>query len=185
MPSSGRLSSARLRASRLGLSLTLSKSVPACGGRPSTALDNIPLRESPLLVHSPWRTRDLLLGCPARTQLPGPRPPQAPGVVNDCYPPLPGRARTRAELSLASGLLHPQKCLAEGRAPSNLAQHRTRGNTQRTGTQQPRFLQLTSFPFVVFPFLESHIDFWPRFCLFNDCGFYLNKILSGREENEQ
>ena len=144
-----------------------------------------------MLVHSPWWTRDLLLGFPAGTQLPltSPRaaPSTCPGAVIDCYPPLPGRARMRAELSLVSlvsGPLHPQERPAEGRSPSSLAQRRTWGSTKRTGTQQPCFLQLTSFPFVVFPFLESHIDFWPRFCLFNDCGFYLNKILSGREENE-
>lgn len=65
------------------------------------------------------------------------------------------------------------------------AEGRTRGNTRRTGERQLRFPQLTSLPFVVFPFLKSHVDSWPRFCLFDDRGFYSDKVLSTRQGNEQ
>lgn len=88
--------------------------------------------------------------------------------------------------------------VATGRAPGvvrdpgdrvlvRLPGGRTQGRAQsRKGPQgQPRCLQLTFFLLVVFPFLKFHVDSWPRFCLFNDCGFYSNEILSDREEKKR
>ena len=53
------------------------------------------------------------------------------------------------------------------------------------GREHGSFLQLTSLPLVVFPFLKPHVDSRPRFRLFDDRGFYSDEILSRRQESEQ